>query len=248
MAIFNKQQSQAKSQVTELIIPRHVGIIMDGNGRWAKKRGLPRQAGHKFGADTFRKTVRYCNKLGVEFLTVYAFSTENWKRPKDEVNGIINILREYLIDAKNYKAENVKTRFIGDLSVFDDDIREKMAECEKVSADFTGLTLNVAVNYGSKSELLAATKEIAKKAKLGELSPEDITEETIESFLTTAGEPAVDLIIRPSGEQRLSNFLLWQAAYAELVFMDVLWPDFDEKSMDKALLEYSKRSRRFGGI
>lgn len=241
MAVLSKEEATASP-------PRHVGIIMDGNGRWAKKRGLPRQAGHKVGADVFRKIVRHCNKLGIEYLTVYAFSTENWKRPDEEIKAIIKLLRNYLEDAKNYKAENVKTRFIGDLTVFDDDIRKKMAECEEESLGFTGLTLNIAVNYGGRNEILAAAKKLAQSAKKGELSPNDITEEAFEACLTTYGQPEVDLVIRPSGEQRLSNFMLWQAAYAEFVFMDILWPDFNEKSLDKALLEYSSRTRRFGGI
>ena len=226
--------------------PRHIGIIMDGNGRWAKKRGLPRKAGHKKGADTFKKIVRYASKVGIEYLTVYAFSTENWKRPKDEVDSIIELLRSYLKDAKNYKKENVKTRFIGDLSAFDDDILKKIADAERESADFTGLTLNIAINYGGQDEILRAATKIAELSK--ENPDTKVTKELFESCLDTAGQPPVDLIIRPSGEYRTSNFLIWQAAYAELIFMDTLWPDFDEKKFDQALEEYSKRNRRFGGI
>lgn len=229
-------------------LPRHIGIIMDGNGRWAKKRGLPRQAGHKAGANTFRRIVRYCNRIGIGYLTVYAFSTENWKRPPEEVKGIITLLRSYLADAKNHKGENVRTRFIGDLSVFDDDIRKSMKECEDESADFTGLLLNIAVNYGGQNELVNATREIARKAAAGLLLPDSIDEQTISDHLYTYGEPDMDLVIRPSGEQRISNFMLWQTAYAEFVFMDVLWPDFDEACMEKALRQYSERNRRFGGV
>ncbi|WMJ23643.1 isoprenyl transferase [Paludicola sp. MB14-C6] len=231
-----------------VLLPKHIGIIMDGNGRWAKLRGLPRNAGHKMGAKTFRKIVRYCNKLGIKYLTVYAFSTENWKRPQEEVNGILNLLREYLNDAKNYKHENVRTKFIGDLSVFEGDILDKIKECEFESENFTGLTLNIAINYGGRNELLHATKVIAQKVKDGEIQPEDIDEAMMDNHLYTAGQPDVDLIIRPSGEFRLSNFMLWQSAYAEYIFMDILWPDFNEKSLDKALAEFTKRNRRFGGI
>lgn len=229
-------------------LPQHIGIIMDGNGRWAKRRGLPRQAGHKTGANVFKKIVRYCNKIGIPYLTVYAFSTENWSRPPEEVKGIINLLREFLSDAANYRDENICTRFVGDLSVFDDDIRAKVAECEQVSAAHTGLTLNVAINYGGRDELLHAVRQMAAEVQEGVLAPEKIDMDCLSGHLYTSGQPDVDLIIRPSGEQRLSNFLLWQAAYAEYVFMDTLWPDFDEKCLDRALEEYAKRNRRFGGI
>lgn len=229
-------------------LPQHIGLIMDGNGRWAKKRGLPRPAGHKKGANTFRKIVRHCNKRGIKYLTVYAFSTENWRRPKDEVDAIINLLRVYLNDAKNYKHENVRTKFIGDLSVFDEEIIKKIDECEKESENFTGLTLNIAINYGGRDEITNATKKIAQEIKDGVLSADEITEETINSRLYTANQPDVDLIIRPSGEYRLSNFLIWQSAYAEYVFMNILWPDFSEKDLDKALDEFAQRNRRFGGI
>ncbi|MFZ2538088.1 MAG: isoprenyl transferase [Oscillospiraceae bacterium] len=230
------------------VLPRHIGIIMDGNGRWAKKRGLPRKAGHKVGATAFRNTVRYANKLGIKYLTVYAFSTENWKRPKDEIKAIIELLRIYLADAKNYKSENVCTRFIGDLSAFDEDILKKIADCEKESADFTGLVLNIAINYGGQDEILNAVKLISKEVSEKKLSVDEITTQTIADRLYTRGQPDVDLIIRPSGEQRLSNFMTFQSAYAEFIFMDILWPDFNEKCLDKALAEFAKRNRRFGGI
>lgn len=229
-------------------LPQHIGIIMDGNGRWAKKRGLPRPAGHKKGASTFRKIVRHCNKRGIKYLTVYAFSTENWKRPENEVKAIINLLREYLNDAKNYKHENVRTRFIGDLSVFDDEIRTKIAESEAESNEFTGLTLNIAINYGGRNELVNAVKNICSKVKTNELNVEDINEQLVGDMLYTSGQPDVDLIIRPSGEYRLSNFMIWQSAYAEYIFMNILWPDFNEKHLDMALNEYANRNRRFGGI
>ncbi len=229
-------------------LPVHVGIIMDGNGRWAKKRGLPRQAGHKAGANTFKKIVRYANKIGIRYMTVYAFSTENWKRPPEEVKGIIELLRQFLADASNYRDENIRTLFVGDMTPFDDDIKAKIAECEEVSSSHTGLTLNVAINYGGRNEIVAAARRIAEAVRDGKLSPEDITEETISRNIYTSGQPDVDLVIRPSGEERLSNFLLWQAAYAEFLSMDVLWPDFDERCFDRAIAEYQNRNRRFGGI
>lgn len=230
------------------LLPQHVGIIMDGNGRWAKKRGLPRQAGHKVGASTFQKITRYCNKIGIQYLTVYAFSTENWKRPQEEVDAIMNLLRSFLKDAKNHRAENVKTHFIGDLTVLAPDIQEMMRDCERESAGFTGLTLNIAVNYGGRDEILQAAKRFAAGAAAHKIVPDELTQAQFSSYLYTAGQPDVDLIIRPSGEMRLSNFLLWQAAYAEYVFMDTLWPDFNEKCLEKALEEFARRNRRFGGV
>lgn len=230
------------------ILPKHIGIIMDGNGRWAKLRGLPRSMGHKIGAKTFRKITRYCNRLGIGYLTVYAFSTENWKRPEDEVNGIISLLNDYLDDVDNYKDENVRTRFIGDTTVFSEEIQRKIRKTVHDSEHFTGLTLNIALNYGGRNELLRATRLIAEKCRNGAFAPDDISEETISSNLDTAGQPDVDLIIRPSGELRLSNFMLWQSAYAEYIFMDILWPDFSEKDMDAALKEFARRNRRFGGV
>lgn len=229
-------------------LPVHVGIIMDGNGRWAKNRGLPRKAGHKKGAETFRSIARYCNKLGIKYLTVYAFSTENWKRPKDEIDGIMNLLRRYLVDAKNHKAENIKTKFIGDLSVLDSDLQEKIALSELESENFTGLVLNIAINYGGQDEIVHSMKEIATLIKQGDIDIDDIDKDLIQKNLYTKDQPPIDLVIRPSGEQRLSNFLLWQTAYAEFVFLDVLWPDFNEKQLDYALEIFQKRNRRFGGV
>lgn len=229
-------------------LPTHIGIIMDGNGRWAKKRGLPRKLGHKKGAETFRSIVRYCNKLGIKYLTVYAFSTENWKRPKDEIDGIMNLLGTYLDDAKNHKSENVKTRFIGDLTVLDKDLQEKMSNSENESKDFTGLTLNIAINYGGQDEIVHSVKQIANLLKEGSIDIDDIDKTLIEQNLYTNGQPPIDLVIRPSGEQRLSNFLLWQTAYAEFVFLDILWPDFNEKQLDYTLELFAKRNRRFGGV
>lgn len=231
------------------IMPKHIGIIMDGNGRWAKLRGLPRSAGHKIGAKAFKNIVTYCNKIGVKYLTVYAFSTENWVRPKEEVMGIIELFREYLKDAHNYKSENIKLRFIGDLTPYDDEIKSLIKECEEESKDFTGLRLNIAMNYGGRNEIITAVKNICNDVINNKKAIDDIDEKTFSDYLYTKGQPDVDLIIRPSGEYRLSNFLIWQSAYAECVFMDnILWPDFNEKTMDKALAEYQKRNRRFGGV
>lgn len=234
------------------LLPKHIGIIMDGNGRWAKLRGLPRSAGHKIGAKTFQNIVRYCNKIGIPYLTVYAFSTENWSRPEEEVKGIIELFREYLLDAKNHVDENVQVQFIGDLSRFSEELRTLIKDCEETSKHFTGLHLNIAINYGGRNEIVNGAKELCKAVAEGCIAPEEIenlTEAQFANYLYTKGQPDVDLVIRPSGEYRLSNFLIWQAAYAEFVYMDqVLWPDFSEKHMDKALEEYAKRSRRFGGV
>ena len=227
-------------------LPQHIAIIMDGNGRWAKKRGLPRSAGHSAGASTFKSVARYCNKIGIKYLTVYAFSTENWKRSKDEVDGIMNLLRDYLIDSKNFKDENMKLNFIGDLERLDSDIVELIEETQLGSKDATGLQVNIALNYGGRDELVHAVKSIAQSVKSGEIKSEDIDEALVSERLYTAGMPDPDLVIRPSGEYRLSNYLIWQTAYAEFVFMDVLWPDFTDKDLDKALWAYSHRDRRFG--
>lgn len=241
--LFHKKQAELPE-----VLPVHIGIIMDGNGRWAKKRGLPRFAGHKAGADTFKKIARYCNQIGIKYLTVYAFSTENWKRPQKEVEAIIDLLRDYLRDAENYKKENIRVRFIGDVSVFDEEIRTKIAESQSESKDFTGLNLNIAINYGGKDEIVHAARLLAEEAVQGRLRLDEIDEAAVEARLYTNGQPNVDLVIRPSGEYRLSNFMVWQSAYAEFVFMNVLWPDFTEKHLNEALWKFANRNRRFGGL
>ena len=238
MAIFKKKQA------TKRILPRHIAIIMDGNGRWAKKRSLPRTAGHAAGSKNFKDIARYCNKIGLEYLTVYAFSTENWKRPKEEVDNIMKIFKEYLEDAKNFKDENIKVRFIGDRSVLDPDIQRLMKESEDASVDATGLNLNIAINYGGRDEIVHAVKEIINSG----IAAENITEQTITDNLYTAGQPDPDFIIRPSGEYRLSNSLIWQSAYAEYWFSDILWPDFKSKDLDRAIDDFNNRNRRFGGV
>lgn len=230
-------------------LPIHVGIIMDGNGRWAKKRGMPRKLGHKAGANTFREIARYANKIGIRYMTAYVFSTENWKRPKEEVDSIIELLRAYLDEMEGYSKENIRVRFLGDRSVFDADIQQKMRRAEEKSASATGLNLSLAINYGGRAELVQAARCIAAEAAAGRLNPDSVDEETVEQYLYTKELPDVDLVIRPSGEYRLSNFLIWQSAYAEYVFMDnVLWPDFKPGTLDEAIRIFQSRSRRFGGV
>lgn len=235
--------------VDQNTLPQHVGVIMDGNGRWAKKRGLPRKFGHRTGANTFRSIARYANQIGLKYMTMYVFSTENWVRPQDEIDGIIKILRNYLDEMDDYIEENIRVRFLGDLSVFDEDIQQKMKRAVDTSASSTGLTLNLAINYGGRAEIAMAARKLAKMAAAGKINPDDIDEKMVEKNLYTGDDPPVDLIIRPSGEYRLSNFLIWQSAYAEYVFMDnILWPDFKPADLDAALQEYSRRNRRFGGV
>ena len=237
MSLFRKKQ-------VDRVLPEHIAIIMDGNGRWAKKRGLPRSAGHVNGAKTFKEIARYCNKIGLKYLTVYAFSTENWKRPQAEVDGIMNLLRDYLKDAENFADENIRVRFIGDRAPLADDIKELMAKNERDSANATGLTLYIAINYGGRDEITHAVKDIIKEG----INAEDITEEVISAHLYTKDCPDPDFIIRPSGEYRLSNYLIWQSAYAEYWFSDILWPEFKPSHLEKAIDEYNHRNRRFGGI
>ena len=228
--------------------PRHIAIIMDGNGRWAKKKGLPRTAGHAAGSEAFRRIANYCRTLGVEYLTVYAFSTENWKRPIEEVNGIMALLKEYLIKAFDYEKENNRVVFLGDKSAFSGELLELMLDIEEKTKDRKGMTLNIALNYGARNEIVHATKSIAEMVKNGEISIDDIDEQLISDNLYTKGQPDPDFILRPSGEKRISNFLLWQIAYSEFVYMDVLWPDFTRKDLDDAIIEFNRRNRRFGGV
>lgn len=243
--------SALKQEAASLpVIPQHIGIIMDGNGRWAVKRGLPRKAGHRAGAKTFEKIVKYCREIGVRYLTVYAFSTENWRRPKDEVDALMGLLRDYLKDAEARREENSDLRitFIGDRGPLDADLRGRMERMERESAGKTGLTVCMAINYGGRDEITHAAREVAELVKAGELSAEEITPELLGRHLYTREIPDPDFIIRPSGEQRLSNFLLWQSAYSEYIFMDVLWPDFEPAHLRSAILEFAGRSRRFGGV
>ena len=229
-------------------MPVHIGFIMDGNGRWAKKRGFPRKFGHREGAKSFEKIVDYCKDIGIQYISFYAFSTENWRRPKDEVDAIIDLFRKYIDDVREHIDDNVKVIFLGDKSVFDDELRRKMTKLENDSKDFTAMTLLIAVNYGGRDEIIRAVKNIAGQTKKNQLDISSIDEELFSRYLDTNGVPDVDLLIRPSGEMRLSNFLIWQCAYAEFYYTDVLWPDFSPKELDKAILDYSKRGRRFGGV
>ena len=231
-----------------ITIPKHIGIIMDGNGRWAKKRMLPRNMGHKKGAEVFQDITRYCNQLGLEAVTFYAFSTENWKRPQEEIDGLMKLFKQYLIDAFDYEKENNKVVFLGDKSAFGQELRDLMIEIEEKTADRTGMILNLALNYGSRDEIVNACRQLAQKVKDGDMSVEDITEQSFADHLYTRNQPDPDFILRPSGEKRISNFLLWQCAYSEFVYMDVLWPDFTRKDLDEAILEFNKRNRRFGGV
>ena len=245
MALFGRKKA---TESNERKLPQHIGIIMDGNGRWAKQRMLPRTAGHVAGSENFKTIARYCNKMGIKYLTVYAFSTENWKRPKAEVDAIMDLLRKYLKDSENFKSENIKLKFIGELSVLPEDIKELIKKAEYDSKDATGLTVNMAVNYGGRDEILHAVKSICEDVKSGKLEVDDIAEETISQRIYTSGQSEPDFIIRPSGEYRLSNFLIWQSAYAEFWYSDVLWPDFSTADLERAIDDFNRRDRRFGGV
>lgn len=247
MALFGKKENR-EEQSLPTVLPQHVGFIMDGNGRWAKKRGLPRSFGHREGAKNFKKIVRYCKDIGLKNISFYAFSTENWQRPDDEVSTIMELFRDYIVDVRNFLSENTRMIFLGDKSAFDDDLREKMIKLEQDTAHYTEMNLMMAVNYGGRDEIAHSARILAQQAVDGKIKPEDITEKSIADNLYTAGFPDVDLLIRPSGELRLSNYLIWQCAYAEYYFTDVLWPDFSPKDLDKALIEFNNRNRRFGGV
>ena len=243
---MNKVTSNKKTQntVSKTQLPNHIGIIMDGNGRWAKKRALPRTAGHAAGSKKFKEIARYCNKIGLKYLTVYAFSTENWRRPKEEVDTIMNIFRDYLKDSVNFKDENIKLEFIGDITGMPEDIADLMKQAEYNSRNATGLTVYMAINYGGRDELVHAVRDIIKEG----IPADSIDEKVVSDHLYAKNCPDPELIIRPSGEYRLSNFLIWQAAYSEFWYSNVLWPDFSPDDLDRAIEDYNKRNRRFGGI
>lgn len=240
----------ANNQPCREDLPEHIGIIMDGNGRWAKKRAMPRKYGHREGAKAFRKIVEYCDKIGLHYLTVYAFSTENWKRPKDEVDSIMQLLEQYIDEAFDHKNESdgVRTKFIGDMSALSPVLQEKIKRIEALGEGKSGLLVNVALNYGGRHELVHSMRALAEMVREQKIAPEEIDEAMVSDHLYTAGQPDPDLIIRPSGEERLSNFLIWQAAYSEFVFMDVLWPDFKPEHLEEAIRIFNQRHRRFGGI
>ena len=227
--------------------PRHIAIIMDGNGRWAKQRGLPRTAGHAAGAESFRTIANYCRTLGVRYLTVYAFSTENWKRSEDEILGIMRLLRKYLEEAlRDMEKNKVAFRFFGDLSRLDPKLQKMCLDAENRSKDYD-VQVNFCLNYGGRDEIVRGARAFAQDVAAGKYRPEDLTEELFSHYLYSADVPDPELIIRPSGEMRISNFLLWQSAYSEYVVMDVLWPDFGPKDLDAAIQEFHRRNRRFGG-
>ena len=228
-------------------LPRHIAIIMDGNGRWAKARALPRSAGHAVGAETFRKIATYCKDIGIEYLTVYAFSTENWKRAADEIDSIMELLEKYLREAlEKMEADRVKMKFFGNTSALSPTLRKLITDTESLSATYEGVQVNICVNYGGRDEILRAARLYAKNYAAGEAS-DNLNESDFSAYMYSANIPDPDLIIRPSGEWRLSNFLLWQMAYSELYFTDTLWPDFDRSELDKAILSYQRRNRRYGG-
>ena len=247
MALLKRKKS--KTDISELNIPKHIGIIMDGNGRWAKKRHMPRSAGHNQGGKVFRKIARYCSDIGVKYLTVYAFSTENWKRPQEEIDALMKLFKEYLDEAlRDFKDDSIVVRFIGDKSPFDKELQELMIENEEGSKDRDGMVLNIAMNYGSRDEIVRAVKGISENVKNGIIDIESIDETMVSEYLYTANQPDPDLIIRPSGEYRISNFLLWQCAYSEFVIMNTLWPDFSTDDLDEAIRVFNNRNRRFGGV
>lgn len=239
MALFSKKTEASAEEFS--VLPKHIGIIMDGNGRWAKKRALPRSAGHKAGAEVFRTISKECSKIGIEYVTFYAFSTENWKRPKEEVDALMKLFKNYLLEAKDdmTQAGNIKLKFIGERSGISNDLLKLMDEAEEETAEHTGTTVYLAINYGGRQEIVSAVNKLIKSGK------EEITQEDISNNIYTV--PDCDLIIRPSGEERLSNFLLWQAAYSEFWYSDVLWPDFKPSDLYEALRVFESRNRRFGG-
>ena len=228
--------------------PRHIAIIMDGNGRWAKNRGLPRTAGHAAGAETFRRIANHCRALGVEYLTVYAFSTENWKRSEEEIGGIMRLLGNYLNEAlRDMEKNRVRFRFFGDLSRLAPQLQKLCQDAQHQSADYD-VQVNFCLNYGGRDEIVRACRAFSQDVLSGARQPEELTEALLSTYLYSADVPDPELIIRPSGEMRTSNFLLWQSAYSEFVFMNVLWPDFGPDDLDMAIAEYHRRNRRFGGV
>ncbi len=246
MLFFKKKKEILDT--TDLKIPRHIGVIMDGNGRWAKKRGLPKSAGHKAGADALKRIVEYCEDLGMEAITVYAFSTENWSRPQKEVDYLMDLMYSYFKDAPNLLAgRRAKIRVVGNIAGLPEYLQIEAKKTEKLTENNTGIRFNLAVNYGGREEIAHAAKMLARDAVDGKIKPEDINEDSVAKYMYTSFVPDPDVIIRPSGEQRLSNFLLWQAAYSEFWYSDVLWPDFRPSDIDQMIKDYSKRDRRFGG-
>ncbi|MEL7566358.1 MAG: isoprenyl transferase [Dehalobacterium sp.] len=243
------QEQKFLAQIDRTRMPQHLAIIMDGNGRWAKRRGLPRTVGHRYGVEALRKVIEACVELKIPVLTVYAFSTENWKRPKEEVSVLMNLIVEYLQKEINeLHQQNIKLRPIGFIKELPKDAQEELIKAQTTTSHNTGLNLNVALNYGGRMEILEAARTIGKKIESGKLKSSDLTEELFSSCLFTAGQPDPDLLIRPSGEYRISNFLLWQLAYAELYYTDIFWPDFNKSEFYRAIIDFQKRDRRYGGV
>lgn len=245
MKLFQRKKRHLEP---ERPVPRHIAIVMDGNGRWATKRGLPRTAGHAAGSEVFRRIATYCRDIGVEHLTVYAFSTENWKRSEEEVTAIMGLLKKYLFEAiEKMEKDRIKLEFFGDLSRLNPELQELAAKTRQISAKYEGFQANICLNYGGRDEIVRAARAYAQKCAEGAAVPEELNEAAFGSMLYSGDIPDPDLIIRPSGEQRISNFLLWQSAYAEYYFTDVLWPDFTPEELEKAITAFNKRNRRFGG-
>ena len=248
MALFSKKMA-AQTEVDFSRLPRHIAIIMDGNGRWAKKRGLPRTAGHAAGAETFRTIATYCKDIGLDYLTVYAFSSENWKRPEEEVGAIMGLLKKYLLEAiAQMERDRVKMEFFGDLSPLTPELRQLCERTREISRHYEGCQVNICLNYGGRDELVRAAKAFAQDCAAGKADPNHLSAEEFGAYLYSRGVPDPDLVIRTSGELRLSNFLLWQAAYSEFYITDVLWPDFSKEELHRAIASYQNRDRRFGGV
>ena len=244
MALFKTETAAGEGARN---LPRHIAIILDGNGRWAKRRGLPRTAGHAAGAETFRRIATYCKNIGIDYLTVYAFSTENWKRPREEVEAIMGLLAKYLREAVDtMERDHIRLKILGDPSILPESLRGLISETADISTHYEGFQANVCLNYGGRDEIVRAALRFAEDYKAGRA--DTLTEESFSGYMVSAGIPDPDLIIRPGGEMRLSNFLMWESAYSELIFTDVLWPDFTSADIDAAIAEYNRRDRRFGGI
>jgi len=247
--MFFKKKKQILKWLPDRL-PRHIAIVLDGNGRWATRRALPRTAGHAAGAETFRRIATYCKNIGIEYLTVYAFSTENWKRSEDEITIIMELLEKYLYESlEKMERDRVKMKFLGDISVLSPKLKALIAETEELSKKFDGVQVNICLNYGSRAEILRAAQLYAEESMTSSnpATVPSLTEEFFSKYLYSADIPDPDLVIRPGGEKRLSNFLLWQSAYSEFYFTETLWPDFDERELDRVIIEYQSRERRFGG-
>ena len=247
--MFSNLFKKKKTVTLDRHVPTHIAIVMDGNGRWAKKRGMPRQAGHKVGAEAFRTIANYAKSIGLKYLTVYAFSTENWKRPEEEVNAIMDLLEKYLREAiRDMEKNRVRFCFFGDLSRLSPQLQKEAQEAVERSAKYEGVQVNFCLNYGGRAEVVRAAQRFAQECAEGKRKPEELTEAMLSDLMYSQGVPDPELVIRPGGELRTSNFLLWQSAYAEYYFTDVLWPEFGPEELEKAIAAYNSRKRRFGGV